>query len=418
MAFGRLHPSNQEFADRGGAWLSGGVFGMGPFRFAFVSHVLPPGWSGQAMVMARLLKCFPNAAGLLISQQGAGARGASDDGLRRMMLPAELGGRFRSRGDALGALAVVYGVLLRGWRIARAIRADSSRVVVAGTGDLIDLPSTALACALVKVPFVVYLFDDYLSQWGFAPKVQRWARLMERRFIARASAVIVPKEALAEEIRTRHGVECAVIRNPALSVAEPDALGIARRGSEVPTILYTGAVYHVNYSAFRTLIAALALLPGVGPRLDIYSAQDAKLLEREGLQGPAVHLHPHVDPGEAARLQRTADLLFMGFSFDSDVPVIVRTSAPGKLGDYLASGRPILALVPPDSFLARYLREHACGLVVDRDDPEVLANAVHRLLHEPGLAEKLVGNALERARLEFAPEVAAARFLSVLEGVR
>lgn len=391
---------------------------MEPLRFAFVSHVLPPGWSGQAMVLARLFNCVPSETVLLISQQGTGARGASEDGIRRVMLPAELGGRLWLRGDALGALTVVYRVLRRGSRIARAIRADGSRVVVAGTGDLIDLPSTALACSLVKVPFVVYLFDDYLSQWGFAPKVQRWARLMERRFIARASAVIVPNEALAEEIRVRHGVECSIIRNPALLVAEPDALGMAWKGSEVPTILYTGAVYHVNYSAFRTLIAALSLVPGVGPRLDIYSAQDAKLLEREGLHGPAVHLHPHVDPGEAARLQRMADLLFMGFSFDSDVPVIVRTSAPGKLGDYLASGRPILALAPPDSFLARYLNEHACGLVVDRDDPEVLATAVHRLLHEPGLAVRLVENALERARLEFAPEVAASRFLSVLEGVR
>jgi glycosyltransferase involved in cell wall biosynthesis len=108
----------------------------------------------------------------------------------------------------------------------------------------------------------------------------------------------------------------------------------------------------------------------------------------------------------------------MGFSFDSDVPEIVRTSAPGKLGDHLASGRPILALVPSDSFLARYLREHECGLVVDRDDPEVLAIALKRLLQEPGLAERLARNALERARSEFAPEVAAARFLSVLEAVR
>lgn len=392
------------------------VPGSQSLSFAFVSHVLPPGWSGQAMVMARLLNCIPRETVLLISQGGHGGQTLGEDGVRRVILPPELGRRLWARGGILALLAIAYRLLVRGWRIARVVRAERCEVVVAGTGDLIDLPSTALACALLRIPLVVYLFDDYLSQWGFAPKVQRWARIMERRFIARAAAVIVPNETLADEIRARHGIECVVIRNPALSLAQPE--GTARPDTRAPVIVYTGAVYHVNYGAFRTLVAALEMLPGIKPRLAIYSAQDRLQLEREGLRGPAVGLHPHVDPVEAARLQQNADVLFIGFSFDSDVPVIVRTSAPGKLGDYLASGRPILALVPSDSFLARYLREHECGLVVDRDDPEVLAIALKRLLQEPGLAERLARNALERARSEFAPEVAAARFLSVLEAVR
>lgn len=386
-------------------------------RFAFVSHVLPPMWSGQAMVIGRLLEHLPANAYRLISQRGAHGAGSETDHPPRVLLPAESGDQLWLRGGALGLASVLQRVVVRGWRIAREIRASGCNVAVAGTGDLIDLPATAFACALTKVPLVTYLFDDYLNQWGFAPGVQRWARVMERVFIAKSSAVIVPNEALQAELRARHGVEPALVRNPAVSLA-PGRSRAPRGEGEDPRIVYTGAIYHVNYAAFRTLIAALKRLPGRAIGLDIYSAQDPAHLTQEGLKGPGVRLHAHVEPQEAAHIQRAADILFMGFSFDSEVPVVVRTSAPGKLGDYLASGRPILALVPPDSFLARYFAEHGCALVVERDDPDLLAAAIERLLAESGLAESLVNRALDRARAEFAPEVAARHFAQILEGVR
>jgi glycosyltransferase involved in cell wall biosynthesis len=241
---------------------------------------------------------------------------------------------------------------------------------------------------------------------------------MENVFIAKAAAVIVPNEALQEEVLSRHGVEAKIVRNPAISLPEPGPIASTLSPPDSPLIVYTGAVYHVNYAAFRTLIAAMGRLSGKQPRLDIYSAQDPAQLKLEGLRGPEVRLLPHVEPDQAARIQWQADVLFMGFSFDSEVPVVIRTSAPGKLGDYLASGRPILALVPADSFLAQYLRDHRCGLVVDQDDPDLLAVALGRLLHEPGLAATLVENALTQARTEFAPEVATRRFLHVLEQAR
>ena len=53
-----------------------------------------------------------------------------------------------------------------------------------------------------------------------------------------------------------------------------------------------------------------------------------------------------------------------------------RTTHAGKLFDYLATGKPILALTPPDGEIARIIRETRTGWVVDPEDPGALRQAL------------------------------------------
>ena len=55
---------------------------------------------------------------------------------------------------------------------------------------------------------------------------------------------------------------------------------------------------------------------------------------------------------------------------------------PSKLYSTLAAGRPILALAPEGSDVARVVRRTGCGVVVDPDDPRALADAVRALAHD------------------------------------
>ena len=100
-------------------------------------------------------------------------------------------------------------------------------------------------------------------------------------------------------------------------------------------------------------------------------------------------------------IQQRADVLFLPLALHSDYPDIVRTAAPGKIGEYLAACRPILVHAPPDSFLASYFRDHQCGVVVDRSDPAELAVALESLLSDPALISRLRARAWERAAADF-----------------
>src|SRR5262249_24872683 len=152
--------------------------------------------------------------------------------------------------------------------------------------------------------------------------------------------------------------------------------------------------------AFINLVTAMLNLPDTGLTLQLYTSARPDELERLGLRGP-LEIHEQVPACQAAALQCRADILFLPLAFASPYPEVIDTSAPGKRGELLASGRPVLVHAPATSFVSWYFRTHDCGLVVDRPDPGLLASALRQLLTDAGLRQRLVHNAQTRARLDF-----------------
>ena len=79
-----------------------------------------------------------------------------------------------------------------------------------------------------------------------------------------------------------------------------------------------------------------------------------------------------------------------------------------KMGEYLASGRPILAHAPADTFVARHIRQHQAGFVVDTPDSRSLAAVLRELSWNSELRRSLCANAVRLAegyRVDRAREV-------------
>jgi glycosyltransferase involved in cell wall biosynthesis len=71
------------------------------------------------------------------------------------------------------------------------------------------------------------------------------------------------------------------------------------------------------------------------------------------------------------------------------------------MGDYLATGRPILVHAPPDTFVARYFRQHDCGVVVDSNSANAVAEALKRIATDASLRQAIGKKARERAQADF-----------------
>ena len=389
-------------------------------KFAFVSHVLPPSWSGQAVMIGRILRGMAPDRYCLLSRQKYEMDKDQENYIER--LPGEyyyLPFAFQNPGHTnyvtMMRANTLLGVLRRGWKIARILKLERCDTVVAGTGDVIDLPAACLASRLTGTTFYPYLFDDYTYQWA-DPITRHIAAEIESIIFRQMEGVIVPNEFLRDEIESRHGVTASIVRNPCQnSSTDMERDHFAPEKTDTTRIVYMGAVYHVNFGAFRNLISALEHLGRPKVKLQLYTAQPAEFLETEKICGEYVVVHQHLPPKQVAEVQRSADILFMPFAFDSPVPEIVRTSAPGKFGEYLASGTPILAHVPNDSFVSWYLRKYECGLVVDRDDPLALAATIKQLLDDQDLRRFLSKNAQARARADFSPVEAGKSFLATLD---
>ncbi len=396
-----------------------------PRKLAVVSHVLPPSWSGQAVMLYRQLRDWASDEYCLISTTDYDgdsssplvAWGAATKRLsgRFHLLPQErfsTGSRWirgRVANYLFNAAAALPRLFQRARHIEALLRKENCTGVLACTGDVIDPPAAFLAASRVGIDFSLYVFDDYVYQWAY-PFERNFARFWERTFIRKARDIIVPNEFLQKEYMRRYRVKTTVIHNPCESRGfdeGPSHPWPARDGAI--SIVYTGAIYSAHYDAFRNLLAGIDRLKQPGVRLHLFTASPRDLLERVGITGPIVY-EGHVPNEDIREVQATADILFLPLAFESNIPEVIRTSAPGKIGEYLAGGRPILVHAPADSFVSWYFRHHRCGLVVDRPESQLLADAIDTICADETLRTEMAANARERCTQDFDERIAAAKF--------
>jgi glycosyltransferase involved in cell wall biosynthesis len=389
-------------------------------RLGVVSHVLPPSPSGQAVALHRLLGEMPRDRYVLISRESYDDSSCAASALK---LPAkyfhlEPFRRLQAFGklhmEVLDELWNAFpGIIGRARQIARIAREERCCLLIGCSGDLYDLPATRLAGRWVGIPVIPYFFDDYVYQWTGARRAI--AHYLESCFLRGVRDAIVPNESLEEEYWRRRGVRATVIRNPC---PVPDLAELDRvprcfdPGTE--NIVYSGAVYRAHYDAFRNLVAAIRLADREDVRLHVFTAQSREELAGNGIAGPFVVHHPHVDVALVPAILRQADILFLPLAFRSPIPEVVRTSCPGKTGEYLSAARPILVHAPGDSFVSNYFRKYGCGMVVDRDDPGALSDAIKTLLPESEATREMAARAREMAKRDFSIETEGARFRGLI----
>ncbi len=386
-------------------------------RFAVSTRYVPPAWSGQAVVFGRLLAGLPSERYVLVRRPPP--QGKNADFIERLPgklldLPPERALPLAHRFWPIAVLNIALAALQRGAAIARALRDERIETIIGCSGDIADPPAAFIASRILGCRLALYFFDDYTEQWWAEPRLRRAVAAIERAIAPGADVLLSPNEKMRDELRRRYGRGSAVVRNPAPRETLPPAE--AGRGEEF-RLVFTGAVYHLNYDVLRTVLKAIGTLSaeeGKPVRLHVYSAQREADMARQGLGGPHFVLHPHLPTGEAQRVQREGDLMLIPFSFTPAARGLVERSATAKLADYLHAGRPILALCPRQSFLGEYLECHDCGLIVDSDDAAAVADAIRRVRDEPGLAERLGANAAARAREDFDPQRAQAALLEAL----
>lgn len=385
-------------------------------KFALLSLSLPPYPDGQAKMLGRILARLDPAEYCLISRNALGLDG--DAGVRAERLPARyysLGDEFLTRDPLwLRRLKTPFRVFALAFRLARIVRAENCRCLVACTGYVFDPPAALFASWLTGVPLHLYFFDDYIYKFYGVSRLL--ARCFEPLCLAGATRIVAVNEFLLDQMRRRYGqFESLLIYNPcdfprlaagAFRPVSPDAGEI--------TILFTGSLYEAHYDAFRNLVAAIALLRPLRLRLHLYTPQPRERIEAEGIAGPVV-FHPHRPAAEMAAIQQAADLLFLPLAFSTPYPQLIRVSSPSKMGEYLASGRPIVVHAPPDSFLTWYFQRRGCGVVVDQPSAAQLAAALRRLIADPVQQENLSRRARRCADEDFAVGGIQARFASLVQ---
>jgi len=285
--------------------------------------------------------------------------------------------------------------------------------------DTDTLAAGASAAARLGVPYVYdahELYPDSLMQRPFQRSwpVQTRLRLLERRLIPGAAAVITVCDGLAGVLRERYGVQATVVANcPGLRpVGRPllrERLGIP---ADRAVVLYQGAL--LPGRAIDELLEAVARVPRaalvVQGRGEYEGAMRACVASL-GIGG-RVHVMGQVPHDDLFALTCGADV---GTVFLDGVTLNHRLAWPNRVFMYFMAGVPVLGTDLPGLRQLLMRPGQQAGLLTPPGDAVAIAAAIESVLGDPERRRAMgeAGRALAEA--EYHWEAQAVRLRGVYE---
>lgn len=292
-------------------------------------------------------------------------------------------------------------------------------------------PANALAAWFYKqlrgVPYV-YLINDLYPDIAVAlgrlePKslITRFFHRFQKRWLQAAARTVVVGRCMQEYVQLQYGLplpRIAVIRNwadPVQICPSPKANAFCQSNKLSGFVVLYGGNFS-RYVNFDQILGAAALLRG-NPEVTFVLIGDGvrrqeilERVEREKLNN--VRVLPPVARSAMSGVLAASDACLISLS-----PQMKGLGSPGKLYSILAAGRPVLAVVPPGSEVARVLEEEQCGVNVADGDAAALARAITRLEQEAGLATRMGQNARSALERRFTLHHAAEQFYGIFRVV-
>lgn len=239
----------------------------------------------------------------------------------------------------------------------------------------------------------------------------RGERIVARLVARYADAAVAASEGIAAEIRGLGAAGGATVIESGCDFDEFE--GLPYRRTDRLRITHTGSF--LGRRDPRPFLDALSASDGdvVARFAGGFRQRDRDYAGALGLGG-RLELIPFVSRSEALALQRDSDALLL---LVPEAGGRGRHVLTGKLFEYLAARRPVLAAVPPGGEAARLIEQTGAGIVVPPDDVRALTAAV-RTFRDRWLAGRL-GDVVIPRELETALSRRAGveRLADVLEGV-
>jgi glycosyltransferase involved in cell wall biosynthesis len=244
-----------------------------------------------------------------------------------------------------------------------------------------------IAAAIARqagVPFVADFRDSWLANphRRYERRSVRAKRAVEARLARSAlkhvAAVSAVTPAIAEEAGelAPPGTPVQVVAN-GCDFEEFDGLAYAR--GERLRIVHAGSFFgqRTPRSFLSAFAAVLRARPELRERVQVAFLGELRPADREwalglGL-GDALALEGFRPHAEALAAMRAADVLLLLVPRAGGRGLLV---VSGKVFEYLAAERPILALVPPEGDAASLLRDTGSAWIADPDDEDAIAAAV------------------------------------------
>jgi colanic acid biosynthesis glycosyl transferase WcaI len=277
----------------------------------------------------------------------------------------------------------------------------------------------AMLSGIKGVPFVYNIRDLYpdMAVGGDIVRPRMWVKAWEklhRAALGRAARVIVLGDDMRDRVLAK-GVDArrVVVVRDGVSLPVPDAErdhpAIREiRGSGEFIVLHAGNLGF--YGAWPTLLDAARILPRNGIRLVfVGDGASRNQLEQSSQDCGIVRFLPFRPADEIPYVLAAGDVHLVTIRRGLNGVVV-----PSKIYSILAAGKPVLAVAPEETDVARIIRRERCGLVADPDKPAEVAAAIESLKNDP-VQLALMGQRAREASRQFARANEFDKFVNVVE---
>jgi glycosyltransferase involved in cell wall biosynthesis len=207
---------------------------------------------------------------------------------------------------------------------------------------------------------------------GMGARAKQKARAGVAHLVARqADAIVTAADAITEETRGLNP------RADVVTIANgsdfDDFAGLEYRRTDRFRLTHTGSFFgHRDPKPFLRSLASSGLDDVTVRFVGDFRPGDREFLDSLQL-GDRVEIVDYVPRRESLRLQRDSDALLL---LIPEAGGSGRGVLSGKVFEYLAAERPILAVVPPDGAAAQLIRDTGAGVVAPPEDEDAIRDAL------------------------------------------
>jgi glycosyltransferase involved in cell wall biosynthesis len=230
---------------------------------------------------------------------------------------------------------------------------------------------------------------DFRDGWGFEPwrepfptrAQQRLDAWLERRVAGTAEATVGATRPIADDLHTRLGSHSSWVPNgwdPSSFASPPARTAVTPTPSSDAKLVYTGTLFGPWGRDPEPLLRALQVVRQEAGERSLrlvhagnVTTHERELIRRAGVENAVEHLGM-LDRISAHELQKTADALLL-------ITSAHRSEATSKLFEYIAAGRPIVALADGNE-AERIVRETNAGITVAPGDVDAIASALRQVV--------------------------------------
>jgi hypothetical protein len=259
----------------------------------------------------------------------------------------------------------------------QAVRDSGADVIFCPCG--VDPAALGRAVAVKRathLPLAVYFVDDFLDGALLAKNAVAYALARDRvpGWMKEIDRAFVISDGLKERFDALYGTDAIVLPLP----HGADALAPASvAGGVKDQVIFVGNLSHFYAPGLRELAMALADLRRRGIDITLRFTMPSRESVQE-IVGTAegIECRPCATSNELRNEVATSIAAFAPYSFADEHAVMVKTSFPSKMLDYLSSARLILAHGPAYSTAARYFAENGLDAAITEPGAGALADLI------------------------------------------